>query len=84
VSLPDHPIAGPYRQWLGTMGHKVEAGPERVRHHVPRPHTNKMITRPDQIHRSSQWKKHERVRRARSTMFIASVATVSSAACRTQ
>ena len=38
--------------------------------------------RPDQTHRLSQWK-HERVRRARSTMFIASVATVSSAACRT-
>ena len=31
--------------------------------------------RPDQIHRLSQWK-HERVRRARSTLFIASVATV--------
>ena len=29
------------------MGHKVETGPERVRHHVPRPHTDKMIT--DQI-----------------------------------
>jgi len=29
------------------MGHKVETGPERVRHHVPRPHPNKMIT--DQI-----------------------------------
>jgi transposase len=35
------------------MGYKVEAGPERVRHHVPRPHTYKMITRPDQIHRLS-------------------------------
>jgi hypothetical protein len=29
------------------MGHKVEAGPECVRDHVPRPHPNKMIT--DQI-----------------------------------
>jgi len=29
------------------MGHKVETGPERVRHNVPRPHSNKMIT--DQI-----------------------------------
>jgi hypothetical protein len=29
------------------MGHKVETGPERLRHHVPRPHPNKMIT--DQI-----------------------------------
>jgi hypothetical protein len=33
------------------MGHQVEAGPERVRYHVPRPQPNKMITRPDQIHR---------------------------------
>ena len=47
MSLPDHPIAGPDRQRQGTMGHKVETGPERVRHHVPRPHPNKMIT--DQI-----------------------------------
>ena len=29
------------------MGHKVEAGPERIRYHIPRPHPNKMIT--DQI-----------------------------------
>jgi transposase len=29
------------------MGHKVEAGPERVRDHIPRPHPNKMII--DQI-----------------------------------
>src|SRR4249919_1904930 len=29
------------------MGHKMEAGPQRVRHHIPRPHPNKMIT--DQI-----------------------------------
>jgi hypothetical protein len=29
------------------MGNKVEAGPERIRYHVPRPHPNKMIT--DQI-----------------------------------
>ena len=47
MSLPDNPIAGPHRQRQGTMGHKVEAGTERVRHHVPRPHPNKMIT--DQI-----------------------------------
>jgi hypothetical protein len=47
MSLPDHPITRPNRQGQGTMGHKVEAGPERVRHHVPRPHPNKMIT--DQI-----------------------------------
>jgi hypothetical protein len=38
--------------------------------------------RPDQIHRLSQWK-HDRVGRARSTMFIAFVATVSFAARRT-
>ena len=38
--------------------------------------------RPDQIHRLPQWK-HDRVRRARSTIFIAFVATVSSAARRT-
>ena len=47
MSLPDHPITGPDRQGQGTMGHKVETGPERVRHHVPRPHPNPMIT--DQI-----------------------------------
>jgi len=29
------------------MGNKVEAGAERIRYHVPRPHPNKMIT--DQI-----------------------------------
>jgi len=29
------------------MGHKMETGPERVRHYLPRPHPNKMIT--DQI-----------------------------------
>jgi hypothetical protein len=29
------------------MGHEVEAGAERVRHHVPRPYTDNMIT--DQI-----------------------------------
>jgi hypothetical protein len=29
------------------MGHKVEAGPERIRHHVPRPYPDNMIT--DQI-----------------------------------
>jgi hypothetical protein len=33
------------------MGHKVEAGPKRFRHHIPRPYPNNMITRPDQIHR---------------------------------
>ena len=37
----------PHRQRQGTMGNKVEAGPERIRYHVPRPHPNKMIT--DQI-----------------------------------
>ena len=47
MSLPDHPVTGPNRQGQGTMGHKVEAGPERVRHRIPRPHTDKMIT--DQI-----------------------------------
>jgi putative transposase len=47
MSLPDHPIAGPHRPGQGTMGYEVEAGAERVRHHVPRPHTNPMIT--DQI-----------------------------------
>jgi len=31
----------------GTMGHKVEAGPERIRHHGPRPYPDNMIT--DQI-----------------------------------
>ena len=29
------------------MGDKVEAGPGGLRHHIPRPHPNKMIT--DQI-----------------------------------
>ena len=47
MSLPDHPIAGPHRPGQGTMGDEVEAGAERVRDHVPRPHTNPMIT--DQI-----------------------------------
>jgi hypothetical protein len=31
----------------GTMGHKVETGPERIRHHIRRPHPDNMIT--DQI-----------------------------------
>ena len=47
VPLPGHPITGPHRQGQGTMGHEVEARPERVRHHLRRPHPNKMIT--DQI-----------------------------------
>jgi hypothetical protein len=47
MSLPDNPITRPHRQGQGTMGHKVETGPERIRYHVPRPHPNKMIT--DQI-----------------------------------
>jgi hypothetical protein len=47
MSLPDHPVTRPDRQGQGTMGHKVETGPERVRHRIPRPHTDKMIT--DQI-----------------------------------
>ncbi|HEX3199880.1 MAG TPA: hypothetical protein VHR39_20235, partial [Propionibacteriaceae bacterium] len=37
----------PDRQRQGTMGHKVETGPERVRGHIRRPHPNTMIT--DQI-----------------------------------
>jgi hypothetical protein len=40
-------FAGPDRPGQGTMGHKVETGAERIRHHIPRPHPNKMIT--DQI-----------------------------------
>ena len=53
----------------GTMGHKGEARPERVRGHVPRPHPNKMIT--DQI-RSTVYpvEAYHRVRRSRSTGFI--------------
>jgi hypothetical protein len=47
MSLPDHQVTRPDRQGQGTMGHKVETGPERLRYHVPRPHPNKMIT--DQI-----------------------------------
>ena len=38
VPLPGHPIPGPHRQGPGTMGHQVEAGPQRVRHHLRRPH----------------------------------------------
>jgi hypothetical protein len=44
MSLPHHPIAGPDRPRQGTMGHKVEAGPERIRHHIPRPYPDNMIT----------------------------------------
>jgi hypothetical protein len=47
MSLPHHPIARPNRQWQGTMGHEVEAGPQRVRSHIRGPYPNKMIT--DQI-----------------------------------
>jgi putative transposase len=47
VSLSHHPVTGPDRQRQGTMGHKVETGPERVRGHIRRPHPDKMIT--DQI-----------------------------------
>jgi hypothetical protein len=35
-------MLAPHRQ--GTMGHEMEIGPEGVRHHIPRPHPNNMIT----------------------------------------
>ena len=47
MSLPNHPVTRPHWPGQGTMGHKVETGPERLRDHIPRPHTHKMIT--DQI-----------------------------------
>ena len=31
-------ITGPHRPRQGTMGHPVEAGPQRVRDHLRRPH----------------------------------------------
>jgi putative transposase len=37
VPLPGHPITGPDRQGQGTMDHTLEAGPQRVRHHLRRP-----------------------------------------------
>src|SRR4051794_21552903 len=37
VPLPGHPAPGPDRERPGTMDDEVEASPERVRHHLPRP-----------------------------------------------
>ena len=37
-AVPGHPIPGPQRARAGTMGHPVEAGPERLRRHLRRPH----------------------------------------------
>ncbi len=37
VPVPGDPIPGPDRQGQGTMGHQVEAGPERLRDHLRRP-----------------------------------------------
>lgn len=34
MPLPGHPGTGPDRQGQGTMGHAMEAGPERLRHHL--------------------------------------------------
>jgi hypothetical protein len=36
MPLPRHPGTGPDRQRQGTMGHKVEAGTECLRHHLRR------------------------------------------------
>ena len=36
MPLPRHPSAGPHRQRQGTMGHTMEARPERLRHHLRR------------------------------------------------
>jgi hypothetical protein len=47
MSLPHDPVPRPDRPRQGTMGNKVEAGPERLRYHVPRAYPDKMIT--DQI-----------------------------------
>ena len=38
VPLPGHPIPGPHRQGQGTLDDAVEARPERLRHHLRRPH----------------------------------------------
>src|SRR5215212_3492618 len=37
MSLPGHPIPGPDRERPDTMDHEVEAGAQRVRHHLRRP-----------------------------------------------
>jgi transposase-like protein len=37
VPVPGDPFAGPDRDRQGTMGHAVEAGPERIRCHLRRP-----------------------------------------------
>jgi len=62
----------------------VETSFERFRYHLRGPDQpgRKLIMRPDQFHRLSQWKA-EGVRRARSTLFIAFVAIVRFAARRT-
>ena len=42
VPVPGDQIARPHRQGPGTMGHAVETGPQRVRHHLRRPdHTER-------------------------------------------
>src|SRR5215212_2588437 len=37
MSLPGHPIPGPDRERPDTMDHEMEAGAQRVRHHLRRP-----------------------------------------------
>ncbi len=39
--LPGHPVTGPQRHRADTMGRAVEASPERVRHHLRRPHAGR-------------------------------------------
>ena len=37
MPVSGHPIPGPERDRSDTMGHAVEAGPERLRRHLRRP-----------------------------------------------
>ena len=72
VPVPGDPVAGPHREGPGTMGDQVEAGPQRVRHHLRRPHHPERgltMPRPDPpLIPVSDWL----VRRARSTCLLPS------------
>jgi hypothetical protein len=58
VPLLGHPVPGPHRARQGTLDDALEAGAERLRHHLRRPHHTqhqqlKITDAPDQLHRKS-------------------------------
>ena len=68
MPVPGHPITGPQRHRSDTMGRAVEASPERLRHHLRRPHARGRRTTEDEtatytVKRQSPWVCHERWRR---------------------